>query len=199
MIKIKEKMIKLDPKAEINAEVIFSNLMKRKHMVTRFRLPYTAKQVYAMLYEACRVEVAHRHREFNATEQYKKHLWDISNWITSEASTFGLFLCGDAGNGKTTILRALQNLINYLRSDEGYNSNADAYPIRGYMMVSAKELVLLAKAYNNPTRDNTSDVARYKSCAKSKYSQSTNSAPNRKKAFIMRLRNRRHGYAVFSL
>ena len=136
--------------------------MKRKHMVTRFRLPYTAKQVYAMLYEACRVEVAHRHREFNATEQYKKHLWDISNWITSEASTFGLFLCGDAGNGKTTILRALQNLINYLRSDEGYNSNADAYPIRGYMMVSAKELVLLAKAYNNPTRDNTSDVARYK-------------------------------------
>ena len=155
-------MIKLDPKAEINAEVIFSNLMKRKHMVTRFRLPYTAKQVYAMLYEACRVEVAHRHREFNATEQYKKHLWDISNWITSEASTFGLFLCGDAGNGKTTILRALQNLINYLRSDEGYNSNADAYPIRGYMMVSAKELVLLAKAYNNPTRDNTSDVARYK-------------------------------------
>ena len=68
----------------------------------------------------------------------------------------------NAGNGKTTILRALQNLINYLRSDEGYNSNADAYPIRGYMMVSAKELVLLAKAYNNPTRDNTSDVARYK-------------------------------------
>lgn len=56
----------------------------------------------------------------------------------------------------------IANLINYLRSDEGYNSNADAYPIRGYMMVSAKELVLLAKAYNNPTRDNTSDVARYK-------------------------------------
>lgn len=73
-------MIKLDPKAEINAEVIFSNLMKRKHMVTRFRLPYTAKQVYAMLYEACRVEVAHRHREFNATEQYK--------------STFGTFPIG---------------------------------------------------------------------------------------------------------
>ena len=91
-------MIKLDPKAEINAEVIFSNLMKRKHMVTRFRLPYTAKQVYAMLYEACRVEVAHRHREFNATEQYKKHLWDISNWITSEASTFGLFLCDNTSD-----------------------------------------------------------------------------------------------------
>ena len=174
--------------------------MKRKHMVTRFRLPYTAKQVYAMLYEACRVEVAHRHREFNATEQYKKHLWDISNWITSEASTFGLFLCGDAGNGKTTILRALQNLINYLRSDEGYNSNADAYPIRGYMMVSAKELVLLAKAYNNPTRDNTSDVARYKKAAPNRNTRNRRTRlRTERKHSLWRLRNRRHGYAVFSL
>lgn len=63
---------------------------------------------------------------------------------------------------KTTILRALQNLINYLRSDEGYSSNVDTYPVRGYMIVPAKELVLLAKAYNNPTRDNISDVAQYK-------------------------------------
>lgn len=136
--------------------------MKRKHTAERFRLPYTAKQVYTMFYEACRVEVAHRHREFIATEQYKKHLWEISNWITSEASSFGLFICGGAGNGKTTIIRALQNLINYLRSDEGYSSNVDTYPVRGYMIVAAKELVLLAKAYNNPTRDNISDVARYK-------------------------------------
>ena len=38
----------------------------------------------------------------------------------------------------------------------------DTYLVRGYMIVPAKELVLLAKAYNNPTRDNISDVARYK-------------------------------------
>ena len=79
-------MIKLDPKAEINAEVIFSNLMKRKHMVTRFRLPYTAKQVYAMLYEACRVEVAHRHREFNATEQYKNTSLNVRLFNRSNVS-----------------------------------------------------------------------------------------------------------------
>ena len=30
-------------------------LLKSKHMVTRFRLPYTAKQDYAMLYEACQI------------------------------------------------------------------------------------------------------------------------------------------------
>lgn len=140
---------------------MFSQLMRRKHTVTRFRLPYTPKQVYAMLYEACRVEVAHRHRQFFATEDYKRHLWDIAKWLTSDASTFGLFLCGGAGNGKTTILRALQNLVNYLRSDEGYSSET-GHPIKGYMIVSAKDLVLLAKAYNNPTRDNESDVYKFK-------------------------------------
>lgn len=154
-------MLQLDPKEEINAEQMFSQLMRRKHTVTRFRLPYTPKQVYAMLYEACRVEVAHRYRQFFATEDYKRHLWDIAKWLTSDASTFGLFLCGGAGNGKTTILRALQNLVNYLRSDEGYSSET-GHPIKGYMIVSAKDLVLLAKAYNNPTRDNESDVYKFK-------------------------------------
>lgn len=155
-------MKKIDPKEEINAKAIFSLLMSRKRTVARFRMPYTAKQVYTMLHEACRVEVAHRRREFNATQMYKQHLWEISQWLTSEASSFGLFLCGGAGNGKTTILRALQNLVNFLRSDEyGSNEQGD-YPIRGYMVITAKELVLLAKAYNNPNRDNASDVARYK-------------------------------------
>lgn len=115
-----------------------------------------------MLYEACRVEVVHRHRSFMATEAYKKHLYDIAKWLTSKDSTFGLFICGGAGNGKTTILRALQSLVNFLRSDEIYSSRQDEYPPRGYMMVSAKELVLLAKAYNNPTRENESEVNRYK-------------------------------------
>lgn len=114
-----------------------------------------------MLYEACRVEVANRHREFCDTQAYKQHLWDISTWLTSTSSTFGLFLCGGAGNGKTTIIKALQNLVNFLRSDESYSSQRD-YPERGYLIVPAKEVVLLAKAYNNPTRENESEVYRYK-------------------------------------
>lgn len=153
-------MITINPTDEINAVEIYSQLMRRKPMVTRFRLPYTTRQVYAMIYEACRVEVTHRCREFNAKDDYKRHLWEISKWLTSDASTFGLFICGGVGNGKTTILRALQNLVNFLRSDEG-SSGGTKFPIKGYMIVSAKELVLLAKAYNNPTKDNKSDVSKF--------------------------------------
>lgn len=137
-------------------------LMNRKRTATRFRLPYTTKQVYAMLYAACKAEVMIRHRIFQDTQEYKKHLWDIANWLTSQDSTFGLYLCGGAGNGKTTILRAMQNLTNLLRSDEVWSSIKDNYPIRGFMIITAKELVKLAKAYNNPTRENESSVNKYK-------------------------------------
>lgn len=178
-------MIKIGAQDEISVEAMFSQLMSRKRTATRFRLPYTAKQVYTMLYAACQVEVANRHREFVATDEYKKHLWDISQWLTSQDSTFGLFLCGEAGNGKTTILRALQNLTNYLRSDESYSSRHDDYPARGYTFITAKDLVLLAKAYNNPTRENESEVYRYKNYAVLRYWRLTNSGASQRKAFTM--------------
>lgn len=136
--------------------------MSRKPMATRFRLPYTDKQVYSMLYAACRAEVTNRHREFIDTDTYKEHLWDISKWLTGKSSTFGLFLCGGAGNGKTTIIKALHSLLRFLRSDECGIRECREFPEKGFIFIPAKELVLLAKAYNNPTRENSSDVAKYK-------------------------------------
>lgn len=139
--------------------------MKRKPIIHRFRLPYTEQQVFDMLLQACKVEVMHRHRLFQQTSQYMQHIKDVAKWITSDApddNTFGLFLCGGAGNGKTTLVYALQNLVNYLRSDEKYSSRNDQFPIPGFLIINAKELVRLAKAYNNHNKDNASDVALYK-------------------------------------
>ncbi len=132
-------------------------------MASRFRLPYTEQQVYTMLYAACRAEVSNRHRQFKDTEAYKERLLDIAKWLTGNSSTFGLFLCGGAGNGKTTILKALQSLLKYLRTNEisGYNERSE-FPKKGFVLITAKELVLLAKAYNNPTRENCDDVAKFK-------------------------------------
>lgn len=115
-----------------------------------------------MLHAACRVEVEHRHRHFDSTELYRRHLWDIAKWLTSDSPTFGLFLCGGAGNGKTTILRAMKNMVDYLRSDEPYSSRKQERPISGYRIVNAKELVMYAKAYNNPSRDNAETVKEWR-------------------------------------
>jgi DNA replication protein len=131
-------------------------------MVNRFRLPYTEKQTYTMLYAACRAEVANRYRKFRDTESYKERLSDIAKWLTGNSSTFGLYLCGGAGNGKTTILKALQNLLEYLRSNERTDYDRQDLPQKGFILITAKELVLLAKAYNNPTNDNKNEVTKYK-------------------------------------
>lgn len=138
-----------------------SLLLKRKRTATRFRLPYSLKQVYAMLYAACKAEVESRHREFILTVEYKKHIEDIAKWLTSEDPTFGLYLCGGVGNGKTTIIKALQSLTSYLRRNET-SGIYEEYPPRGFIFISAKDLVSLAKANSNPTRDNEQDVSKYK-------------------------------------
>lgn len=132
-------------------------------MVARFRLPYTPRQVYAMLLAACQSEVASRHRRFVASDEYLRHIADIARWLTSEGdTTFGLFLCGNRGNGKTTLVKAMKSLYNFLHSDEGYSTREDRFPFYGFEIISAKELVLLAKSYNNRTKDNAAEVARYK-------------------------------------
>lgn len=136
--------------------------MKRKRMVARFRLPYTTSQTYSLLMAACQVEVTSRRRKFEVTDDYRRHVADVARWLTSEDSTFGLFLCGNRGNGKTTLMKALRSLYGYLHSDESYTSQEALWPPFGFEIITAKELVLMAKAYNNRTRENTSDVARYK-------------------------------------
>lgn len=51
-----------------------------------------------------------------------------------------------------------------LRSNEGYYSDSyREFPIKGVIMTNEKELVRLAKAYSNPTRDNMNEVSKYKS------------------------------------
>ena len=131
-------------------------------MVERFRFPYTQRQMYDLLLAACRAEVALRHREFVASDSYLRHIADVARWLTGTDTTFGLFLCGNRGNGKTTLVKAMKSLYNLLHSDEGYTSQNDCWPLFGFEIITAKELVLLAKAYNNRTRDNMSDVGRYK-------------------------------------
>ena len=115
-----------------------------------------------MLLASCKVEVENRHREFRATPEYMQHIDDAAKWLTSDTPTFGLYICGSKGNGKSTLVRALQSLVQWLKSNEPWQEDVTSlFPRPGFHVINAKEVAVLAKAYNN-TQSISADRAIYK-------------------------------------
>ena len=116
-----------------------------------------------MLMASCRVEVELRHRTFLPLTTYTEHVYEVAAWLSQdERPTFGLYLCGNRGNGKTTLVKAIKSLYQFLDDSVAMQSCEGKFPRPGFEIVTSKELVRLTKAYLNPTRDNTDDVYRYK-------------------------------------
>lgn len=115
-----------------------------------------------MLLAACRAEVAARRREFRATPGFAAHVREVARWLTDPGDpTFGLFLCGRAGNGKTTLLRALKSVYRLWRGT-ATKSVGRQWPEPGFVLVHAKELAGMARAEaSNPGRGDAK-AERYK-------------------------------------
>lgn len=114
-----------------------------------------------MLYEALeqcyRFEVENRGGIYTQSVELQRHMKVISDWLAgaTEAAdkSFGMFLCGRCGNGKTTMLQAIRQMILIIDEARIY-SGSQSYPEKGVRFVSAKEIVAISKAYHNPTADN---------------------------------------------
>jgi len=98
------------------------------------------EQVYDHLLAAIMAEVAYRHRCFCTNEYLEKQLNEMAHWLTSPSSKFGILLCGGCGNGKSTMLKAFQQLLNYLHIPKPYNDGT-----YGIQIVDAKYIAYLCK------------------------------------------------------
>ncbi len=156
-------MIKFDEGVALNVAGIRDYLLKKKPRVGvgRLRLPYTAEQVNDFLLAACQAEVAFRGCTWQASERYLAHIRDVAGWLTRKSGpTFGLFLCGSTGNGKTTLMRAVNAMWHFVNSDASVGFDGASEPT-GFVIVTAQELVRLTKAYNAPTTQNKELCASY--------------------------------------
>lgn len=117
-----------------------SALRHRKGTMPRFNLPLTEEEAYNSLMVAIKVEVEFRRREFVMNDELDAQVRQISTFLTQENSKFGIVLAGGCGNGKTTIIKALQNLINTLRIPNPYNDKEYAMRI-----IDAKSLATTCK------------------------------------------------------
>lgn len=68
-----------------------------------------------MMTAAYMAEVELRGREFRADKGTADNISAVAEFLMAEGrKEFGMMMCGTCGNGKTTMVYALQNLINYL-------------------------------------------------------------------------------------
>ena len=126
--------------SKIDVGQLKSALLQRRIMKPRFRLPMSVAQAYDSLLAATMAEVEFRHRSFYENDDAKTQLRQMADWLTSSSSKFGMLLCGECGNGKSTLLKAFQQLLNYLAIPA-----PDAQGTYGIQITDAKFIAHLAR------------------------------------------------------
>lgn len=125
---------------KIDVEALKKSLLQRRLTKARFKLPMSEEQAYTFLLAAIMAEVDYRHCDFNPNDEMEMQLHDMANWLTSPSTSFGILLCGSCGNGKSTMLKAFQQLLNYLHIQKPYNDGT-----YGIQIVDAKHIANLCK------------------------------------------------------
>lgn len=124
---------------KIDVEVLKKSLQQHP-MKDRFKMPMSEEDANLSLLTATEKEVAFRHRIFYSNEHLERQLYEMAHWLTSPSSHFGILLCGGCGNGKSTMLKAFQQLLNTLHIPKPYNEGT--YGIR---IVDANYIAYLCK------------------------------------------------------
>lgn len=81
----------------------------------------TEEEVYRYIMLSYETEVTNRYFTLKKSQELEDIVLTIAQWLTNEKSSFGLLLCGGLGNGKTTLMKALQRLIRNFRIVDEFN------------------------------------------------------------------------------
>ena len=114
-------------------------LLLRKTTTVRFRLPVTTQSCYEAITIAYANEVASRGGSFILDINTSDHIKRAAEWLTDEKPKYGMLLCGQCGNGKTTLVKAIDKIVRFMTNDKSYDEQ------KFIKIVDAKEIVHLAK------------------------------------------------------
>lgn len=114
-------------------------LLNRKITAERFRLPWQYEASVDAITAAYKANVEFRHRIYQDDIATQEHIKAAARWLTAEYPKFGMLLCGQCGNGKTTLSHAIIDLVSWIyRNDD---SNVGFY----IKQVDAREICDAAK------------------------------------------------------
>jgi DNA replication protein DnaC len=110
-------------------------------MRERFKLPMTKDQALELLLASVKCEVEYRHRQLVISDTVKAQVETMADWLTSDSPKFGILLCGGCGNGKTTLVKAFQQLLCCLNLRDEYNRTT-----YGMQIKDARQIVRIIKS-----------------------------------------------------
>lgn len=115
--------------------VLTRRLTARKITPPRFSIEVPERDASNAIYAAMKAEVAYRRRRLKLDDDTRNHIAQAARWIIDPHGKPGLLLMGLCGNGKTTLMRAMARLIEFLSEETlGYSHR------KTVRMVSAKEV-----------------------------------------------------------
>lgn len=95
-----------------------------------------------MLYTAYKAEVQLRGRILKTDAETTRVVAEVARFLTQKQGVLtGLMFCGTCGNGKTTLLRAIQNSLNWLSA---HNALPSDYALQGYNEMTIKDAKQIA-------------------------------------------------------
>jgi len=111
------------------ADLLESQLSRPATTRERFRLPFSKDDTVRVLLAGVKAEVERRDKIFIMSEALLTQAEQIAEWLTGNHSKFGIMLCGGCGNGKTTFVKAFQQILNKfeIKVDDYYS---ERYTIR---------------------------------------------------------------------
>lgn len=130
-----------DNRSTTLADLLVTQLTHSATTADHFKLPLSEDDTTRVLIAAVQAEVERRERTFVATDDMRRQAREIAGWLTGGRPQFGLMLCGRCGNGKTTFVKAFQQILSRLgiRVHEDY---PERYSIR---IVNARDIAQLCR------------------------------------------------------
>ena len=101
------------------------------------RLPMSTNEAIEWIEAAVQAEIELRRRTYEDVPELHEHIKKIAELFTSPTYKFGIMLCGGVGNGKSTMMKALQSLLIQLDIRITHNTSFETL---GMKIISAKEL-----------------------------------------------------------
>jgi DNA replication protein DnaC len=101
------------------------------------RLPTSTNEAIEWIEAAVQAEIELRRRTYEDVPELHEHIKKIAELFTSPTYKFGIMLCGGVGNGKSTMMKALQSLLIQLDIRITHNTSFETL---GMKIISAKEL-----------------------------------------------------------